>query len=173
MTAQSMHSVSAGSPRDLTLRELASAGGLHIAAAVQQESLRDPKGSAVLPKHFNLLVPENDMKWNRIQPARGQWNFGFADEIVNFAQRHGITVKGTALLRYKSTPDYVGEVTANQMSGAIDAHIAGSTPQLSTHSKVRETSDVMVQESTMIRVASRSLTRVGGLVVSEFESHHT
>jgi endo-1,4-beta-xylanase len=35
------------------------------------------------------------MKWESIHPAQNQWNFGPADEIVDFANENRMNVWGT------------------------------------------------------------------------------
>lgn len=43
---------------------------------------------------FNQITPSNSMKWESIEPQRGQFNFTGGDEIVAFAKKHGQKVRG-------------------------------------------------------------------------------
>jgi endo-1,4-beta-xylanase len=77
-----------------------------------------PVGVAVEPRHlegregrfvawqFNSLVAENAMKPRPLQPREGHFEFGGADRIVEFAQRHGMQVRGHTLLWHEETPEW-------------------------------------------------------------------
>ena len=56
---------------------------------------------------FNLLVAENEMKFDALQPARGEFNFWAADNLVNFAERNKMTVRGHCLAWHQQVPEWV------------------------------------------------------------------
>ncbi|MDZ7316079.1 MAG: endo-1,4-beta-xylanase [candidate division KSB1 bacterium] len=62
---------------------------------------------ALIKKHFNVLTPENQMKWEPIHPQPDRWEFAAADTLVNFAQRHGMKVIGHTLVWHSQTPRWV------------------------------------------------------------------
>ena len=47
---------------------------------------------------FNLLVAENEMKFDALEPSRGQFSFGGADNLVQFAERYQMDVRGHCLV---------------------------------------------------------------------------
>ena len=49
---------------------------------------------------FGSITPENAMKWDATEPNRGQFNWGSADAIANFATQNG---KQVSLLRHHAT----------------------------------------------------------------------
>ena len=55
-----------------------------------------PYGS-IAGRRFDVITPENEMKWDLVQPQRGTFNFASADGIVKFARDHGEDVHGHAL----------------------------------------------------------------------------
>ncbi|MEJ2275680.1 MAG: endo-1,4-beta-xylanase [Woeseiaceae bacterium] len=69
----------------------------------------DDDFEAFVLKHFNALTAENAMKWERIHPAAGEWNWEPADQLVEFAHRHGIHLTGHTLVWHQQTPDWVFE----------------------------------------------------------------
>lgn len=108
---------------DEPLRDAAERKQLHVGACVNPASLRHADGSAVLARHFNLLVAENHMKWAFIHPERGRYDFAFADEIVKFAGKHRMQVKGHALIWHEATPRYLSKLTAEELRAALREHI--------------------------------------------------
>ena len=59
--------------------------------------------------HFNALTPENAMKWERIHPTEGNWNWAPADALVDLAEEHGIHLTGHTLVWHQQTPAWVFE----------------------------------------------------------------
>lgn len=67
-----------------------------IGVAVARNSIN--QDSALIIKEFNSVTPENDMKVGVLHPAENTWNWKNADDIVAFAERHHIAVRGHNLL---------------------------------------------------------------------------
>jgi endo-1,4-beta-xylanase len=57
--------------------------------------------------HFNAITPENDMKWERLQPTEGQFNFEAADALVDYAEKHQKSFTMHTLVWHRQTPDWV------------------------------------------------------------------
>ena len=66
------------------------------------QSDRDESG-----KQFNMMVAENEMKMDVLQPSQGQFSFGQADQLVSFAQNNKMTVRGHCLVWHSQQPDWV------------------------------------------------------------------
>ena len=80
----------------------------NIGVAVNTRSLRGDD-SALLVKEFNSITPENDLKIGPVHPTEGQYNWRNGDEIVAFAQRNNLKVRGHNLVwHYESqTPKWI------------------------------------------------------------------
>ena len=94
-----------------TLREYAVKCGKFIGTAIStwknditNESLGETKEAG---QQFNLLVAENEMKMDALQPSRGQFSYWAADNLVNFAQRHDMTVRGHCLVWHQQQPAWL------------------------------------------------------------------
>lgn len=72
-----------------------------------QVSGADPQALPFIAKQFNSVTAENEMKWERIHPRPGVYNFGAADSIVAFAEQNGMKVIGHVLLWHSQTPRWV------------------------------------------------------------------
>jgi endo-1,4-beta-xylanase len=77
----------------------------YIGAAVTPINIY--KYEEILIKHFNSLTPENQMKWEVIHPSPNTYNFKDADEIVKFAQKNNMKVRGHTLLWHQQVPSWV------------------------------------------------------------------
>ncbi|NLE35544.1 MAG: endo-1,4-beta-xylanase [Bacteroidales bacterium] len=67
----------------------------------------DPQAMPFIARHFNSVTAENAMKWERIHPEPGRYEFGLADSIVDFAERNGMKVIGHVLVWHSQTPKWV------------------------------------------------------------------
>jgi endo-1,4-beta-xylanase len=82
-----------------TLRALAAARGIKIGAAMNDFMITGDANYAKIAKtEFSALTPENQMKWEYIEPARDQYNFTPADNLVAFAKENNMAVRGHALV---------------------------------------------------------------------------
>lgn len=79
------------------------------AVNTQQANGKDVKSVSIIDKHFNSLTPENDMKWESIQPTSGHFTFEAADALITYAKTTNKSVIGHALVWHQQTPDWVFE----------------------------------------------------------------
>lgn len=77
-----------------------------IGVAVAPRNLAGDEAQLIL-KEFNSLTPENAMKMGPIHPQEDRYNWADADSIVNFAQRHGLKVRGHNLCWHNQAPRWM------------------------------------------------------------------
>ncbi len=67
------------------------------------------KDIAVVKEQFNQISPENDLKWQLIQPQEGAdgYDFGPADAYVNFGLSNHMYIVGHTLVWHSQTPTWV------------------------------------------------------------------
>jgi endo-1,4-beta-xylanase len=81
------------------------------------------KDIALVKEQFNQISPENDLKWQLIQPREGAdgYDFGPADAYVNFGLSNHMYIVGHTLVWHSQTPNWVFAGTnlppADQSSG--------------------------------------------------------
>jgi endo-1,4-beta-xylanase len=106
-------------PVDRPLRDLAKRHDLRIGTAVDMAALgSDAIYKARVASEFNAVTAENVMKWESLEPTRGQYNWGPADELVEFARRNGQKIHGHVLLWHSQLPDWLEQGVAD---GSIDS----------------------------------------------------
>ena len=95
-------------PLETSLRETFTDDFL-VGAAINRNQIMggDPAAMRLAQKHFNTLTPENVMKWEKIEPLEGQFDWEAADALVDFAEQHGMEIAGHVLVWHQQTPDWV------------------------------------------------------------------
>jgi endo-1,4-beta-xylanase len=109
-----------------TLREWAEMRRIRIGAAAQAQFLGEAAYTATLAREFNLLEPENEMKFGPIHPAREGYNFAPADRLVAFAESNRMAVRGHTLVWHNQVPAWVsnGNFSSEQLAQILEQHIA-------------------------------------------------
>lgn len=72
-----------------------------------QAAGEDPVALAIVGRHFDQVTPENDLKWERVHPEPGRYDFEPADRFVEFGRSRGMFVVGHVLLWHQQTPAWV------------------------------------------------------------------
>jgi len=91
--------------------------------AINPSYLNDTIFAAVLAKQFNSLSPENELKWNLVNPSKGVYDWSGLDRLVAFAEANDMVVKGHGLISGCCNPDYVTNITDRAaLNDAMRAH---------------------------------------------------
>lgn len=108
-----------------SLRAQAEKSRMLIGTAVNPLRFAEEQYAATLAREFNLIEPENGMKWGVIRPNHETFNFKPGDQVVEFARAHAMKVRGHCLLWHKYNPAWLanGQFTAEQLSALLKEHI--------------------------------------------------
>jgi endo-1,4-beta-xylanase len=100
-------------------------GGHHLEQDYPDPFTSDRKYRKILGQQFNSVSPENQMKWEFIHPERDRYDFGAADAIVEFAERHGQVVRGHTLLWHSQNPEWLeqGDFSEEELREILREHI--------------------------------------------------
>ena len=90
--------------------------------AVRANLLGDP-GYAAAVTAFGSVTPENELKWETVEPRRGRFDFGPADRIVAFAQQHGMAIRGHTLVWHLQNPGWLSDLSPAALRAALADHI--------------------------------------------------
>jgi endo-1,4-beta-xylanase len=124
----------AGQPADLagseSLGALAARQHLRVGTAVDTSALAaDLPYRAKVGTEFSTVTPENVMKWQLVEPTRGQLDFAAADGLVAFARAHGQLVRGHTLVWHNQLPTWLtdgvagGSIGPAELRQILRAHI--------------------------------------------------
>ncbi|MFG2027731.1 non-reducing end alpha-L-arabinofuranosidase family hydrolase [Streptomyces sp. NPDC048825] len=107
-----------------TLGTQAAPSGRYFGTAVAAGRLGDSTYSTILDREFNMITPENEMKWDATEPSRGSFNFAPADQIVSHATSHGQQLRGHTLVWHSQLPNWVSGITdAATLRSVMNNHI--------------------------------------------------
>ncbi|MDF5716526.1 MAG: endo-1,4-beta-xylanase [Rhizonema sp. NSF051] len=97
------------------LRKRAAAKGLIYGAASMQDYLVSDKNlEASLKSECNILVPENELKWEFLRPAPNRFDFTKGDWLAQFAISNGMLFRGHTLVWHQQQPQWFKEVVNRQ-----------------------------------------------------------
>jgi endo-1,4-beta-xylanase len=106
-----------------TLGASAAEKGRYFGTAVAAYKLSDATYSGILDREFNMITPENEMKWDATEPTQGQFNYGSADQIVSHANAHGQRMRGHALAWHQQQPGWAQNMSGTALRNAMVNHI--------------------------------------------------
>lgn len=87
----------------------------HFPIGFAQDSI--PRQFDHLVRHFNVVTPENALKWGSVQPRPGVYTFETVDRLIGDAEARGIKVIGHTLVWHNQTPPWVFQ---NEQGGQAD-----------------------------------------------------
>jgi endo-1,4-beta-xylanase len=108
-----------------SLKAHAAARGLLIGCAVNANLFREDEGfRKLLAEQYNIVVPENCLKWNMLRPTADTYNFADADSLVAFAEAHGMKVRGHNFVWHEALPGwFAGTVSKDNAHKFLVDHI--------------------------------------------------
>ena len=58
-------------------------------------------------RQFNMMVCENEMKFDALEPSRNNFSFGSADNLVGLAQQNNMAIRGHCLVWHSQVPTWL------------------------------------------------------------------
>ena len=82
-----------------------------IGTALNKDQIegKDPQSLKIALEQFNVITPENILKWERVHPKPGVYNLGPADSLIELCQKNNISIIGHTLVWQNQTPKWVFE----------------------------------------------------------------
>jgi endo-1,4-beta-xylanase len=108
-----------------SLRRAAANTHVLIGAAVRPSLFSEAAYSETLAREFNMVEPEDAMKWQVIRREEGSFDFREGDAVVRFAEAHDLKVRGHCLVWDHNNPEWLSasRTTPPQMSRLLHEHI--------------------------------------------------
>lgn len=104
---------------DSTLRQLAEARGRFVGAILNSGWFSYGLGDDAETyenthkSQFNIVVAENEMKFDATEPKRNSFNFSKGDKLMAYAAVNGMQVRGHALAWHSQVPQWVPDLAAS------------------------------------------------------------
>ena len=107
------------------MRQAAQASGMLIGAAVRPAQLSEAAYASRLAREFNMIEPEDALKWEVVHPEPQRFDFSQADQVVDFARRHDMKVRGHTLVWHRQNPPWLteGKYTSAELAEILEKHI--------------------------------------------------
>ncbi|MEM1335608.1 MAG: endo-1,4-beta-xylanase [Actinomycetota bacterium] len=107
------------------LHALADAHDVSVGVAIGTSSIDEIEERVLLAHHFDIVTLENELKWEVVHPAPGEFDFSRSDELIDFAETHGMAVRGHTLVWHRQLPTWLDDrpMTAQQASALLERHI--------------------------------------------------
>lgn len=113
-SAATLTSCSLSSPRAAADRN-----GVTFGLAVKAGDVLTPSTVKIIKRNFNLIVPEDSMKWVNIRPKKDFWNWSDMDNMVAFAEKNGLKIKGHTFLWHDQNAPYVHSLKTREEAIAL------------------------------------------------------
>ena len=109
-----------------SLRQAAERADVLVGTAVRPSLLSEAAYAETLAREFDMVEPEDALKWWVVRKDPGIFDFREGDQIVSFAQAHGMKVRGHCLVWDHHNPAWIdeGHFKPEQLSSLLQQHIS-------------------------------------------------
>lgn len=84
----------------------------------------DPAYQKAVLDYCQVVGSEGNLKWGDLRPDRHTFNFEQADQLMAFAEEHGLEMRGHTLAWYGAMPDWTNEIaSADEARLELTSHI--------------------------------------------------
>lgn len=105
------------------LRQAGAAAHKRIGTALMSGQLGNGPERALIVREFDSISPENEMKWEAVEPRPGGFSFEAGDRLVEFAGQNGIRMRGHTLVWHQQLAYWVKGLKADALRAAMARHI--------------------------------------------------
>ena len=102
---------------DETIRDLAKERGRFIGTILNSEWFNDaiePEFEEIHKTQFNVVVAENEMKFDATEPSENKFNYTKGDKMVEYALANGLRVRGHALAWHSQVASWVSNYSGQK-----------------------------------------------------------
>lgn len=116
-------------PQEQTLQALADRHRLAMGTAITNDALDDPTYREIASTEFSTVTAENVMKWEALEPVRGQYDWAAAEEFMAFAATNEQRVRGHVLVWNNQLPAWLtqgvedGSISDTELRGILRNHV--------------------------------------------------
>lgn len=110
----------------IALKSVAAETNRYFGFAVDSDRLVDPVYRELATTQFSSITPENEMKWESVEPERGVFDWSAADKVAAFAKANGQKLRGHTLLWEGHLPSWLAaeRFAPDAFKALIEEHVA-------------------------------------------------
>lgn len=98
--------------------------GVQFGSAFDREVFSDAPYRALIAAECRAGALENSLKFDWLKPRGSKPDYTHADRLIDFAQTHGIALRGTALIWNDWEPDWLKALSRRDAAYVFDQHIS-------------------------------------------------
>ncbi|KAJ3127260.1 hypothetical protein HK098_006534, partial [Nowakowskiella sp. JEL0407] len=99
-------------------------GGRYWGNIIDSNTINVATVTNIIKNEFGILTCENCMKMDALQPNRGSFSFGNADNAINFAKTNGLKMRGHTFVWHSQLPGWVSNIgDRSTLTSVIQNHI--------------------------------------------------
>lgn len=118
-------------------------------ASMEQAELYE----TITAAEFNIITPENSVKWINVHPLQEDYDFGDMDTLRAFADANDMVIHGHPLTWYGQNPMWAGELSPAELEIAMQQHITSVVGRYKGRIKVWDVvNEALNDEGTDYRV---------------------
>jgi endo-1,4-beta-xylanase len=102
-----------------SVKSAAAKHGMYAGGAVDMGQLKDPAYQKTIKEQYNVITAENSMKWGELDKN----GYGPADQLVDWASKNDIKVRGHALVWHEQAPDRIQNMGGPELQQEVNKHI--------------------------------------------------
>ena len=106
-----------------SLGNIAAQRGIVFGTAIDADTLAHSAQSNLYLHHARILTADNLMKFGSLRPQEGPADFGLADQLVAYAAKNKIPLRGHNLIWNDWVPDWVAKLSSDRITYWLDRHI--------------------------------------------------
>jgi endo-1,4-beta-xylanase len=112
-----------------SLRVLGDRVDLAIGVAINPAGIDRPDYAKIAREQFSSITPENEMKWETVEPTRGTYNWAPAERLMAFAKANRQSVRGHTLVWHNQNPTWLtqgvadGTISDTELRALLRKHI--------------------------------------------------
>lgn len=107
----------------VSLGAVAAQVGIQFGTAFDREIFTDAPYRAVVARESRIATTENSLKFDWLRPRGPTPDYGVADQLVDFAHRNEIALRGTALVWNDWPPAWLRTLSTRELATMMDRHI--------------------------------------------------